>query len=257
MQTLSPRQQSVLNRVIDTHIETAEPVGSHYITHIYSQRYNGTYSSATVRHEMGLLEEYGYLTHPHPSAGRVPTDRGYRYYIDHSLTPESFSGEDFEQLHDRMEEFGSSVDLACERASEVLSRLSEEVSLLLIPEIKGSQPYKLYICGSSLMLRKPEFQEIEKIRKIFELFEQKTALIHSLVSRLEEGIQVTIGRENDAEAFQDCAVVSSRFYVKRRGRPGVIALIGPKRMRYGRALPLVQKIASAMERIADSSPDPS
>ncbi|MBI4711029.1 MAG: hypothetical protein HY767_00985, partial [Candidatus Omnitrophica bacterium] len=80
METLSLRQNDILRGVIETHIETTQPVGSRSI----AEKYAISFSPATIRHEMGALEEMGYLTHPHTSSGRLPTDHGYRYYLDHT-----------------------------------------------------------------------------------------------------------------------------------------------------------------------------
>src|SRR5437870_3384211 len=76
--TLDARKQEILRAVIRSYIETAEPVGSEVVAH---QGHLGV-SAATIRNEMAALEELGYLAQPHPSAGRIPTDRGYRAYVD-------------------------------------------------------------------------------------------------------------------------------------------------------------------------------
>ncbi|HEY4691351.1 MAG TPA: heat-inducible transcriptional repressor HrcA [Anaerolineae bacterium] len=77
MQDLTPRQQTILVFVLREYVETAKPVGSK----VLAQKYGLDYSSATIRNELAHLEEAGYLTHPHTSAGRQPTDKGYRYFV--------------------------------------------------------------------------------------------------------------------------------------------------------------------------------
>ncbi len=127
METLSLRQNDILRGVIETHIETTQPVGSLSI----AEKYATSFSPATIRYEMGALEEMGYLTHPHTSSGRLPTDHGYRYYLDHT----SFNDHSGESLNrvaeelvpaagndDRLEEFLDHVSL-------LLSSLSQEVGL--------------------------------------------------------------------------------------------------------------------------------
>src|SRR5437867_12529500 len=83
--TLDARKQEILRAVIRSYIETAEPVGSEVVAH---QGHLGV-SAATIRNEMAALEELGYLAQPHPSAGRIPTDRGYRAYVISWRTPTS------------------------------------------------------------------------------------------------------------------------------------------------------------------------
>ena len=83
---LEKRSQAVLIEVIDKYIETAEPVGSRTIAKIHPEHL----SSATLRNVMADLEDMGFLSQPHKSAGRIPTDKGYRFYVDHLLRPQSF-----------------------------------------------------------------------------------------------------------------------------------------------------------------------
>src|SRR5690606_24890097 len=82
-QMLTERQEKILQAVVDDYILTAEPVGSRTV----SKRKGVGYSAATIRNEMADLEEMGYLEQPHTSAGRIPSHKGYRYYVDHLLPP--------------------------------------------------------------------------------------------------------------------------------------------------------------------------
>ena len=83
---LDERSKSVLLAIIDKYIETAEPVGSRTIAKNHPQHL----SSATIRNAMSDLEDNGFLSQPHTSAGRIPTDKGYRFYVDHLLRPQNF-----------------------------------------------------------------------------------------------------------------------------------------------------------------------
>ena len=83
---LEGRSKAVLLAVIDKYIETAEPVGSRTIAKVHPEHL----SSATLRNVMADLEEKGFLNQPHKSAGRIPTDKGYRFYVDYLLRPQSF-----------------------------------------------------------------------------------------------------------------------------------------------------------------------
>lgn len=250
MITLSPRQQSILNRVVDTHIETAQPVGSHFITHLYTDLYRKSYSPATVRHEMGVLEERGYLTHPHPSAGRIPTDRGYRYYLDHGMAAETLPSEMFEEVTGDLEESVHEMESLAERASMILSKLSDQVSTVLLPA-RGRQasPYRVFLRGTDRMVEKPEFQDTRKLRALLKVLEDKTDLTHFLTALVEEGgIKIFIGHENTSAALQDCAVVSASIEFH-EDSVGVIAVIGPTRMKYSRTIPLVQEMAKTLSRL--------
>jgi heat-inducible transcriptional repressor len=126
---LNERAQKVLQAVIDSYIKTGAPVGSVALAKAASF----SLSSATLRNIMAELEELGFLTHPHTSAGRVPTDRGYRYYIDTLI---SFD-QDMTSMNDQMEELaalqGAEIHQLMAEASQVLARLSHHTSVVVAP----------------------------------------------------------------------------------------------------------------------------
>lgn len=249
MKALSLRQQSILNRIVETHIETAQPVGSRFITALYTGLYQGSYSPATVRAEMGVLESLGYLTHPHTSAGRVPTDLGYRYYVDHSLQEEKPAALDSIQreLQEAEEE-----DALAEKISHVLSSFSDEASLVVLSNPSNKKRYRLFVEGSSRMLDKPEFKDIDKARPVFKALEEKNRLSQWLLERSanERQVTVTIGRENNSEAFQHCAIIST-FCRVNPGSSAAVAVIGPRRMHYSKAVPLVSYMGRLIQNFFD------
>lgn len=235
MSQLSTRQQSILNRIVETHIETAQPVGSRFITNLYTGLYRSSYSPATVRAEMGVLEDKGYLTHPHTSAGRLPTDSGYRYYVDHSLIHEDPEDADLRRAVNeisqaRDEEFA-------EEASRILSQMSEQLSLVAVSDPSRGKN-RLFIQGTSRILEKPEFQDAHKARPVFKGLEAKAALLQWLLQRTPDSeVTIGIGGENGPEAFRECSVISAKCRV--RGSVGAVAVVGPRRMRYAKTIPLV------------------
>ncbi len=245
METLSLRQNDILRGVIETHIETTQPVGSRSI----AEKYAISFSPATIRHEMGALEEMGYLTHPHTSSGRLPTDHGYRYYLDHTSfeeqAPEPLSrlGEELVPTdgEDRLEEFLDHVSL-------LLSSLSQEIGLTLMPlaeDPAAEKPgrIKLSLQGLSRILEKPEFQDVRKIRNLLAVFEEKVALMQWVLTHADpEHVSVSVGREHSHEALEDCAIVTAR-YAAGKNRQGVIAILGPKRMAYRQIIPLISRMA--------------
>ena len=253
MDTLTSRQQSILNRVVDTHIETAQPVGSQSITQMYRKQYNASFSPATVRFEMGVLEEIGYLTHPHTSSGRVPTDLGYRYYVDHCLQQEEVPHSIFGDLKARGHGGFEGIEFLVENAGKILSKMTDEVCLILIEDISSGfeapRRKKLFLQGTATLLHKPEFQDVDKVRALIEVLEEKTRITDWLGSQTpERGVNVRIGRENNLEALRDCALISVSYAIAGENG-GAVAVLGPRRMHYSRALPLVSQMAKRMERI--------
>jgi heat-inducible transcriptional repressor len=129
------RRQAVLSTVIQEYLTTGEAVGSHAISGKFS--YGTGWSSATVRNVMSELEELGLLEQPHTSAGRIPTDRGYRYYVDHILDSMELSPNDLNAIRSigRGPEAMARPDRLMEKASHVLSELSENVGIVVWPSL--------------------------------------------------------------------------------------------------------------------------
>lgn len=250
MEILSPRQESILNRIVDTHIQTAQPVGSQWITNLFQGLYRSSYSPATVRHEMGRLEEMGYLTHPHTSAGRIPTDRGYRYYVDHSLQEETLEEDFVRQVESELSKFAGGDNDFAEQVSRILSNLTGEVSVFIQSSKKS---FRIYVQGSSRILEKPEFQNVEKVHVFLKALEEKETLAQWVAESTEgPGVSVKIGRENRPEVFRSCALVSA--HCSRPGAfSGTIAILGPQRMKYARTVPVVSQIARIIARLLEEN----
>lgn len=131
------RGQAILSAIIGEHLLTGEPVGSK----ILAERFSNTLgiSSATIRNVMSELEESGFLEQPHTSAGRVPTDKGYRFYVDNLLGILSLSGKDLRLIENEFDWRETNVpenfDLLMHRVSQLLSALSNNVGIVVSPSL--------------------------------------------------------------------------------------------------------------------------
>jgi heat-inducible transcriptional repressor len=125
------RRREILRTLIKRHIETGEPVGSESL----SRALNRALSPATLRNVMADLEAAGYLDHPHTSAGRVPTDEGYRLFVDSLMDPEPLPTVDAAAITSALSSPDASAEQVMENASSVLSRLSRHVAFVLAPDI--------------------------------------------------------------------------------------------------------------------------
>lgn len=132
---LADRQKVILKAIVDDYISSAEPIGSKTLL----ERNNFNLSSATIRGEMAELEENGYLIHPHTSAGRIPTDKGYREYVDNLMTIPEMSKEEAQQVHDFFKEGFEEITQLLQQASHVLSQNTGYTSLTLTPRLHHSQ----------------------------------------------------------------------------------------------------------------------
>ncbi|MFD0958614.1 heat-inducible transcriptional repressor HrcA [Paenibacillus chungangensis] len=128
---LTDRQRMILSAIVDDYIRSAEPVGSRSI----SKRGDVAYSPATIRNEMADLEELGYLEQPHTSAGRVPSTKGYRYYVDHLLRINELNDQELKLMRSHVTDKLSQMEQVIQHTALVLSNLTNYTSILLGPEL--------------------------------------------------------------------------------------------------------------------------
>ena len=132
MNRLTERQQKILAIIVNDYVETASPVGSKTI----SDRFHRDVSPATIRNDMARLEELGFITHPHTSAGRVPTDLGYRFFVDSLLPVQSIDTAEAGVIAWEYRQKVKGIEELIERTSRILSFLTEQASLVLYPTQK-------------------------------------------------------------------------------------------------------------------------
>lgn len=128
---LTERQRMILNAIVDDYISSAEPVGSRSI----SKRGDVGYSPATIRNEMADLEDLGYLEQPHTSAGRIPSHKGYRYYVDHLVPWNSAESAEVGTIRAFFAEKLNAMEQVNQHAAMILSNMTNYTSILLGPEV--------------------------------------------------------------------------------------------------------------------------
>ena len=126
---LSDRQLQILQAIITDYVENAEPVGSRSI----AKKYDLGVSPATIRNEMSDLEEMGYLTHPHTSAGRVPSDKAYRLYVNNLMKKKNLSPKDKRLINERLSASRDEFDATIRHAAELLSEITHLASFAMTP----------------------------------------------------------------------------------------------------------------------------
>lgn len=247
---LTVRQSSILHKVVDAYIETGQPVGSQAITRDYHARYSASYSPATVRNEMMILEGRGYLMQPHTSSGRVPTDYGYRDYVDHA-----FSSETQNRLWDsRSDQFLPPSELwedLAENAVTKIAAMAGTMSVILSsdhPEkdLRKTNRRRFFAGGIPHMLNFPEFHEVSNVKKVFCFCEDKQTFGDWLIQQMNGRKQtVFIGRENNVEALEHCSVIVTSIESQQR-LFGFLMLLGPRRMDYRRLWALIAELSQAI-----------
>ena len=131
---LDDRKRRILQAIIDDYIDTAEPIGSRTI----ARKHELGLSSATIRNEMADLEDMGYLAQPHTSSGRVPSDKGYRLYVDQLMTVRELSADEVESIRLAMETRINELSQLLRQASAVMSRFTRYTSMAITPQMKAS-----------------------------------------------------------------------------------------------------------------------
>lgn len=232
---LSDRRQRVLAALIEEYVARALPVGSRTL----AERYGFDVSPATIRNDLSVLEEEGYISQPHTSAGRVPTDSGYRAFVDQLIESGTITSDAATQgVLAQLKECAQELDDLLERTSKALSQFTDCLSIVAPPDF--SHPRRL---GIMSLMRQPEFVHTESLMPIMQVLEDDTVLLHVLdaTAPIDDEPRVRIGSENETEQLAGVSVVACRYGIGADG--GIVAVIGPTRMDYTRALAAV-RIAS-------------
>ena len=235
------RQNGVLEAIVKTHVDSACPVSSKHIAQILGL------SSATIRNVMFELENEGFIMQPYTSAGRIPTDLGYRRYVDCIMSANELSESDdalfsdVRQLVNRKRSFEEVI----EEVSSAISKITNYTGIALAPN------NKLYFDGTYHMLEHPEFSELSTARDFLRAIEEKEELMRIMSEGLEAaGAIIRIGRENAFRGLQGCTIITSAYKIKNRAS-GNIGIIGPIRMRYEEVVPAVEYLADMTTEILE------
>src|SRR5437016_2093963 len=233
--SLNDRERQVLEAVIETYVETAEPAGSRTI----SKKFGHTLSAATIRNTMSDLEEKGYLYHPHTSAGRIPTDLAYRVYVNSLMRLSQVSASDSHQIREELAE-RKAVDQILERAAQVLGVLTKELGVAVGPTLvqaTGAVGGGVVLGSAQLLAGQPEFATKERLQGLLEVTERRDVLREALAKRLGQGLTITIGSEHQDATLAPFTLVTASYRLGPLA--GVIGVMGPTRMPYDKIVALV------------------
>lgn len=333
---MDERKRMILNAIILDYIATADPVGSRTI----ARKYNLGVSPATVRNEMSDLEEMGFIEQPHTSAGRIPSQSGYRYYVDCLMQKEPVANEARDLIRNELLSRIRETEVLIQITGKLLSELTNYTALVMSPflgknsfkhiqllpvennkavlvvvldnghvehrlvdvpesireeeyssvtvllnehlrglslsqwrpsvlnsiydqltdwkkflgylmdqiedSISQDQGQKIYLGGTLKILNQPEFKQIEKVKSLFELLEEKNTLREFLNPEQENGVIVKIGSENRHEVMKDCSLITATYHMNGK-LIGTLGLLGPTRMEYSKAVSIVEYLTNALK----------
>ncbi|RAP76740.1 heat-inducible transcriptional repressor HrcA [Paenibacillus montanisoli] len=203
---LTDRQRMILNVIIDDYIRSAEPIGSRSI----SKRSDVSFSPATIRNEMADLEELGFLEQPHTSAGRIPSIKGYRYYVDHLVRLSQVNEQDRQMLRSFFTEKVSQMEQIIQHAAMILSNLTNYTSIVLGPEtmanslkhfqlipISDDTAVAIIVTNTGHVENRtisiPEDMSMEEMQQAVNILNSK--LIGVPISRLKSKLYTEVGQE--------------------------------------------------------------
>jgi len=216
---MKEREKNLLNYIIKEHIRTAEPVGSDLLV----ERYNLKMSPATIRGEMAELEKSGYLTHPYTSAGRIPTEKGYYFYLENHLKVNELSEKVKNILKRIRKQTKKSPQFLLKEMAKALAELSEETVLVAF------SPEETYFSGFSHLFNQPEFGEPNLVRHFSQIIDNFDEEAGRIFNQVDEEIKILIGNKNPFS--NKCSVVITKYHFSNNSNV-VIGILGPMRMDY-------------------------
>lgn len=237
--TLNDRAQTILNAVVAHYIKSARPVAS---GDIIGDLDLGL-SSATVRNQMLQLDELGYLEQPHTSAGRIPTDRAYRFFVDHLQELRDLSEREQELIEDVLEYHDEGV---------FVRELCRTVARLAGTYVAGGlfEEDVFHAAGFAEILEEPEFHDAAYVRqfgRLVDLLEEELRTLALLEAESEENhIKIYIGKENPLKDARSYAMMIVPWQHP-RGFEGFLTLVGPTRTNYSRHRAIMENISTMFD----------
>jgi len=234
----SLRQQKILATIVKEYSETANPVGSEELV----AKYHFRESSATIRNEMAALEKTGFINQPHKSAGRVPTDKGYRFFVNELMRRFELTEKERRLLKTELAKLQVQHEQLGRSISSLLSRVSGQAAFALLPNDSSAT-------GLSQIIGEPEFANSKTMKQVAQLLEHIDEHASKLVKKNEITAEAIIGAESRVPVPKDLSLVVSNVQM-RNGKKGVIGIVGPKRMSYAKNLSLLNYLAKLISGTA-------
>ena len=233
---ITERQKQILCQIIEEYAETAAPVGSVTMAKLFGV------SPATVRAEMARLEALGLIAQPHTSAGRVPTDAGYRFYVNNLEIEREAEPRNEERGMHALEVRVSSQSRADTAIRGAVDALVELTGNLGLATIDG----QLYLAGLTRLFTQPEFGDTRRVQAVARLLDNLEPWLREAAPG--EALNIFIGHENPIGKSSEVSLIISRFKSPFSDR-SYIGVLGPTRQNYARVMALVRHAGQMLEEI--------
>ena len=239
MYDLSTRQIDILKNIVKEYIDTAEPVGSETL----EKKYDLGVSPATIRNEMADMVKLGYLSKPHSSAGRLPTSKAIKFYINEIMKEKDMS------VAEEVEAKESIWDLRTRREQLLRATTKSLAQKTHSLAVTFTDDGDVFYAGYSNILEMPEFYDIDITKNLLNILDN-TSYFDRIMSKLENECVVFLEDDFDEEQMRPYGFVFSR-YKTRANRGGSVGVIGPTRMQYDMIIPIVRYFGSLLSEVAD------
>lgn len=234
---MTERQTKILAAIIEQYAEVAVPVGSVTLAKLFGV------SSATIRSEMARLEEAGLIKQPHTSAGRIPTDKGYRLYVNQLTDAEASDMPKVDRsaraIEARVQGHADRADRAIRSAVDSLVDLTQNLGMATIGD-------ELYMSGIGHLFSQPEFMQGQHVQQIARLLDNLEPWLREVAPN--EPLNVYIGSENPVGKTSGATLIISRFRSPYSDN-SYIGVLGPTRQNYARVMRLVQSTGKMLEEV--------
>lgn len=234
---LKERQKSILDAIIQEYIKTAQPVASKEISH----RLKPEASPATIRNEMLILDELGFLEQPHTSAGRIPTDRGYRFFVDNLIDGLLDLDKNEQTQIEKLFEYDEEEQFVRELA-KTLSRICGTFSIVGLMEDD-----LFYESGLFAILEEPEFEDFGNIKNFGKLVDLMNGELKGMFKNFFPDEKILIGKENPWPEARSYSIFMSSWHHP-RGFDGFLAMVGPKRTNYKKNKSVIKTIKNGRRK---------
>jgi len=238
---ITQRQIEILDKLIQEYIDSARPVSSQLL----EKKYDFSICPAMIRIEMQKLTDKGFICQPHTSAGRVPTDKGYRFFVDNLLAHRSLGEgglkKEISELEDIFQKAGKDIFKVASRLTKFLAEQSSNFTILNLLERDF-----FWKEGWEEILQEPEFEEKDSISHFTELLESFEENIENL--KINSEIKVYIGKENPFSKNKDFSIIISKCHLPKK-EEGILSILGPKRMAYDRNIGLINSLMKSLEKL--------
>jgi len=229
---LTSRQKQLLSLIITDFVHSAEPVGSSNLV----KKYELKMSSATIRNEMSELEKRGYLVKPHASAGRVPSEKAYDWFVGKCL--EYHKSIKLQKIIEELLKKGV-YEQGIKNVAKLVAQLSGQAVIV------GFKFNHAYYTGISNLFRHPEFQEYGHVVNLTTMLDRMDDMLEKVFDDINNDVRIFVGHNNPFGA--QTSLVITKYKFKDR-EPGVFALLGPMRMDYNKNYSLIRQTKEVIQK---------